>query len=187
MVSVSCCTHGRIAARGIASGRAIRAASSQPLFYSVLLRWLRIIYRQQCGSNRVQNTTERTRTACPSRGGFSAYLHHIRGHSRTHPDMLIRVVAPKGAGSSPVGHPFRFRIGKANTWATKRCRIRCRGQWQQCGSNRHTRHGNAGLDQWLRNGSKLEKKCIGSKRSYSRSANKSKLPRDTAYKPRFGA
>jgi hypothetical protein len=78
---------------------------------------------QQCGSNRGKNASGRTRTPCPTKAGFSAYLNHIRGHSRTHPDMLIRIVAPKVAGSSPVGHPPTFRIDKPDTqnWSMLRC------------------------------------------------------------------
>src|SRR5215203_5171767 len=63
----------------------------------------------------------------------------------------------EGRGFVPRRSPHQFLIDKANMRATKRYRIRCRGQWQQCGSNRHRRRGNAGLEQWLRNGSKLEK------------------------------
>jgi hypothetical protein len=33
-----------------------------------------------------------------------------------------RIVAPKVAGSSPVGHPLRFRIGKPNTLKWEVCR-----------------------------------------------------------------
>jgi hypothetical protein len=41
-------------------------------------------------------------------------VHGIFGQWRTPAKPSHRIVAPKGAGSSPVGHPFRFRIGKAN-------------------------------------------------------------------------
>jgi hypothetical protein len=70
---------------------------------------------QQCGSNREWDRTGRRRKSGPMEVGFSAYLSHIPGHIRTHPDMLTRIVAPKDAGSSPVGHPFRFCIGKPKT------------------------------------------------------------------------
>ena len=43
------------------------------------------------------------------KAGFSAYLRHIAGLVRTYPDVLLRIVAPKVAGSSPVGHPFICR------------------------------------------------------------------------------
>ena len=41
--------------------------------------------------------------------GFSPYLSHMLLRFRTHPDVLLRIVAPEGAGSSPVGHPFICR------------------------------------------------------------------------------
>ena len=43
---------------------------------------------------------------------FSAYLSDLSELARTHPDVPLRIVAPKVAGSSPVGHPPIFRIGK---------------------------------------------------------------------------
>jgi hypothetical protein len=46
---------------------------------------------------------------------FSAYLSHIPGPIRKQPEMLTRIVAPKAAGSSPVGHPLGFRIGMRDT------------------------------------------------------------------------
>jgi hypothetical protein len=41
----------------------------------------------------------------------------------THGNLCRRIVAPKVAGSSPVGHPLRFRIGKPDTrkWSMLRC------------------------------------------------------------------
>ena len=39
------------------------------------------------------------------KAGYSAYQRHIPGQDMTYPDVLIRIVAPKVAGSSPVGHP----------------------------------------------------------------------------------
>jgi hypothetical protein len=47
--------------------------------------------------------------------GFSPYLSHMLPRFRTLPDVLLRIVAPKVAGSSPVGHPPIFRIGKVNS------------------------------------------------------------------------
>jgi hypothetical protein len=64
---------------------------------------------QQCGSNRAQDRPERKRIPGLHRAGFLLYLSHIPGPARTRPDMLTRIVAPKVAGSSPVGHP----LGKA--------------------------------------------------------------------------
>jgi hypothetical protein len=46
------------------------------------------------------------------RAGFSPYLSYMLLRIRTRPEVLIRIVAPKGAGSSPVGHPLQFGIGK---------------------------------------------------------------------------
>jgi hypothetical protein len=37
--------------------------------------------------------------------GFSPYLSHMLLRFRMLPDVLLRIVAPKVAGSSPVGHP----------------------------------------------------------------------------------
>ena len=34
-------------------------------------------------------------------------------------NTVNRIVAPKGAGSSPVGHPPRFGIAKQNRWKGK--------------------------------------------------------------------
>jgi hypothetical protein len=61
---------------------------------------------QQCGSNREWDRIGRKRKSGPVDVGFSAYLSHIPGPIRTDPDMLTRIVAPKVAGSSPVGHPL---------------------------------------------------------------------------------
>jgi hypothetical protein len=47
--------------------------------------------------------------------------------------VLIGIVAPKGAGSSPVGHPPMFRIGKPNRRKTKESRYKHRG----CDSQAH--------------------------------------------------
>jgi hypothetical protein len=40
------------------------------------------------------------------RAGFSPYLSYMLLRIRTRPEVLIRIVAPKGAGSSPDGHPL---------------------------------------------------------------------------------
>jgi hypothetical protein len=82
---------------------------SSSVFYSVPSCQGGPSWWQQCGSNRHQNTIERTRTPSPAKAGFSAYLSHMPGRDRTHPDVLIRIVAPKVAGSSPVGHPLICR------------------------------------------------------------------------------
>jgi len=47
--------------------------------------------------------------------GFSLYLSHILLRKRTDQDMARRIVALKGAGSSPVGHPPAFRISELKT------------------------------------------------------------------------
>src|SRR5215210_3662012 len=43
------------------------------------------------------------------RAWFSPYLSYMLLRIRTRPEVLIRIVAPKVAGSSPVGHPFICR------------------------------------------------------------------------------
>jgi hypothetical protein len=49
---------------------------------------------------------------------------------------FIRIVAlEKVAGSSPVGHPPRFRMDRSNTRATKSRWTRLRWLWQQCVNN----------------------------------------------------
>jgi hypothetical protein len=58
--------------------------------------------------------------------GFSLYLSHILLRKRTDQDMARRIVAPEGAGSSPVGHPLRFRIDKPNRRETKESRYKHR-------------------------------------------------------------
>jgi hypothetical protein len=45
----------------------------------------------------------------PLGAGFSPYLSHMLLRIRTHPDTLLGIVAPKVAGSSPVGHPLFLR------------------------------------------------------------------------------
>jgi len=40
-----------------------------------------------------------------ARAGFSPYLSYMLLRIRTRPEVFIRIVAPEGAGSSPVGHP----------------------------------------------------------------------------------
>ena len=56
------------------------------------------------------------------RAWFSPYLSYMLLRIRTRPEVLIRIVAPKVAGSSPVGHPLYSRIGKPNTLTWEVCR-----------------------------------------------------------------
>jgi hypothetical protein len=42
----------------------------------------------------------------PEKAGFSAYLSHTLLRFGTRSYMHMRIVAPKVAGSSPVGHPL---------------------------------------------------------------------------------
>jgi hypothetical protein len=44
------------------------------------------------------------------RAWFSPYLSYMLLRIRTRPEVLIRIVAPKVAGSSPVGHPSNTYI-----------------------------------------------------------------------------
>ncbi len=53
------------------------------------------------------------------KAGFSLYLSYMLLRSRIGSDVLIRIVAPKVAGSSPVGHPphkhsleLQYRVGE---------------------------------------------------------------------------
>jgi hypothetical protein len=45
------------------------------------------------------------------KAGFSLYLSYMLLRSRIGSDVLIRIVAPKVAGSSPVGHPPNSSLG----------------------------------------------------------------------------
>jgi hypothetical protein len=54
-------------------------------------------------------------------------LKPILQRMATHYNRCRRIVAPEGAGSSPVGHPSTFRIDKPNRRKTKESRYKHRG------------------------------------------------------------
>ena len=56
------------------------------------------------------------------KAGFSLCLSYMLLRSRIGSDVLIRIVAPKVAGSSPVGHPLKSLIGKPETRLQGSCR-----------------------------------------------------------------
>ena len=61
------------------------------------------------------------------RARFRLYLKHILLRARMHLDVPIGIVAPKVAGSSPVGHPSTFRIDKPNRQKAKESRYKRQG------------------------------------------------------------
>jgi hypothetical protein len=54
------------------------------------------------------------------RAWFSPYLSYMLLRIRTRPEMHIRIVAPKVAGSSPVGHPLICRKNGLDVMGSRR-------------------------------------------------------------------
>jgi hypothetical protein len=61
------------------------------------------------------------------RAWFSPYLSYMLLRIRTRPEVLIRIVAPKVAGSSPVGHPSRFGLSMPNRRKAKESQYKHQG------------------------------------------------------------
>jgi hypothetical protein len=73
-------------------------------------------------SNGLAATVLQPSRYAPVRSGQSTAPQYLRmsgpcGHTRTRRTSLPRIVAPKGAGSRPVGHPPTFRIYRVKTQA----------------------------------------------------------------------
>jgi hypothetical protein len=86
----------------------------------LITMWLAIAMKTVLGQGRFDTTSDThseryTQKHWATAGKENGLSKPILQRTATPRNMIPRIVAPEGAGSSPVGHPFRFRIRKPDT------------------------------------------------------------------------
>jgi hypothetical protein len=103
----------------------------------------------------IDTTSDTTQSATRCNGGQPrakkfAYLSRFCNVQQRPENRCQRIVAPKVAGSSPVGHPSVFRIGKPETRNGKESRYEHRGLlkplWHHSGFVREVGEGSRTLE-----------------------------------------